>query len=161
MHGFHEVLIRLSNVCVLYEGFPELAGIDICFVSNTGVVEGKIKVGKVVAELARLGSNFGTERSPLPGIGIVVVILLYGGGESKIEVSVDEVRLVVIESGVRLLIKDNCEYRDCSSGTGNGSKSVNSPCKANVAQISSRSVRSGIRRCKEGGLGGCESILNV
>jgi hypothetical protein len=68
MYGFHEVLIRLSNICVLYEGLPELAGIDVnvatCvllligFVSNTGAVEGKIKIGEVAAELARL---FGIE----------------------------------------------------------------------------------------------------
>jgi hypothetical protein len=92
---------------------------------------------------------------------MVVVILLYSGGESEIEVSVDKVRLVVVESGVRLLIEDNCECRDCSSGTGNRSKSLNSPCKANAARISSRSVRSGVGRCKEGGLGGCESILKT
>ena len=64
MYCFHEVLIRLSNVCVLYESLPELAGIDVnvttCvflfigFVGNTGAVEGKIKVGEVAAELARL-----------------------------------------------------------------------------------------------------------
>jgi len=51
----------------------------ICFVVI--LARSKVKqVGKVAAELARLlGSNFGAERSPLPGIGIIVVILLYGG----------------------------------------------------------------------------------
>ena len=56
-----------------------------------------------------MGSKHGAERSPLPGIGMVVAIVFEIGGEGEIEVKVDEVRLVVVNIGVRSGIEDRCE----------------------------------------------------
>jgi len=54
---------------------------------------------------------------------MVVAIVFEIGGEGEIEVRVDEVRLVVVDTGVRSGIEDRFECRARWSGTGNRSKS--------------------------------------